>query len=71
MQITRGERNVLKEIVKLIKPEKKLQKDVFEWFEKGIWMAEAIKCKSSNKLIYVDSYFCEETDKFYIEYYIK
>lgn len=62
---------MLKEILKLIKPKSELQIDSFLWFEKGRWIAEVIKCKSNKRMIYVDSYFDEETENYIIEYYIK
>lgn len=62
---------MLEEILKLIKPKRKLQKDSFLWFEEGRWMTEVIKCKSNKRMIYVDSYYDEETEKYIIEYYNK
>lgn len=62
---------MLKEVIKLIRPEKKMQKDVFDWYEQGIWMAEIIKCKANKKQIFVKAYFDDDTEKYYIEYYNK
>ncbi|RAI79333.1 hypothetical protein BFS35_012295 [Macrococcoides goetzii] len=62
---------IIEKVLKIIKPEKQIQRDVFDWYEEGIWKASIIKCKDNKNLIYVDSYFDDETEKFYIEYYIK
>ncbi|WP_414055227.1 hypothetical protein [Macrococcus equi] len=60
-----------KEFINVLKPKRKLQKDVFDWYEEGVWKAEVIKCKQNKRTIYVNSYFCDEKEKFYIEYYNK
>ncbi|MGK0575547.1 hypothetical protein [Macrococcus capreoli] len=62
---------MLKEIIKLIKPKKKLQIDSFEWYEELVWMSEIQKYKNDKRFIFVDSYYNEETEKYYIEYFIK
>ncbi|MCU7557288.1 hypothetical protein [Macrococcus capreoli] len=62
---------MLKEIIKLIKPEKKIQIDSFEWYEELVWMSEVQKIKNDKRFIYVDSYYNDETEKYYIEYFIK
>ena len=62
---------ILEKVIKTIRPEKKIQVDTFEWYEKGRFMAEEIKTKKNKKQIYVDSGFDEERRKYFIEYYDK
>ncbi|MGV2927185.1 hypothetical protein RW115_01190 [Macrococcus capreoli] len=62
---------MLKELMKLLRPEKKLQIDTFDWYEELIWKSEIKKIKRNRSYIYVDSYFNDDTEKYYIEYYIK
>ncbi|QYA42099.1 hypothetical protein KYI11_10940 [Macrococcoides bohemicum] len=62
---------ILEKVFKLVRPEKKLQVDTFEWYEKGRWVVEVIKCKSDKKIIYLDSGFNNDTEKYFIDYYNK
>ncbi len=62
---------ILEKVIKIIRPAKKIQVDTFEWYEKGRFKAEEIKCKKSIRYIFVDSGFNEETEKYFIKYYNK
>lgn len=62
---------ILEKVIKTIRPEKNIQVDTFEWYEKGRFIAEEIKTKKNKKQIYVDSGFDEERRKYFIEYYDK
>ncbi|MCE4957686.1 hypothetical protein [Macrococcoides caseolyticum] len=62
---------MLKEIIRLIKSKKRIQIDSFEWYEELVWKAEIKKIKRDRRYIYADSYFNDDTEKYYIEYYIK
>lgn len=62
---------ITEKVIKIIRPDKKLQMDTFEWYEKGRFIAEEVKCKNNKRQLYVDSGFDDETEKYFIKYYNK
>lgn len=62
---------ILKQIMKLIKPERKLQRDTFKIFEYNLWQHEIRKIRESKRYILVDYGVDDENECMYIEYYIR
>lgn len=57
--------------MKLIKPERKLQRDTFKIYEYNIWQYEIRKIRESKHYILVDYGVDDRNECMYIEYFIR
>gem|GEM_PF-2363451 len=62
---------ILKHIMKLIKPERKLQRDTFKIYEYNIWQYEIRKIRENKHYILVDYGVDDKNECMYIEYFIR
>lgn len=62
---------ILKQIMKLIKPERRLQRDTFKIYEYNLWQREIRKIRESKRYILVDYDVDDKNECMYIEYYIR
>lgn len=62
---------ILKQIMKLIKPQRKLQRDTFKIYEYNLWQREIRKIRESKRYILADYGVDDENECMYIEYFIK
>lgn len=57
--------------MKLIKPQRKLQRETYEHYEYNLWRREIRKIRESNRYILVDYDVDDENECMYIEYFIR
>lgn len=57
--------------MKLIKPERRLQRDTFKIYEYNLWQREIRKIRESKRYILVDYDVDDKNECMYIEYYIR